>query len=106
MSSSAGVTLLSNGSATSSSKLWPGGRGVLSIVGTFGGATATMQYMGPDGATWLDVKTMDPSSGAQTTVSLTANGSIGFLLPPTQIRAVLTGGAPSAMYAAAHRVTE
>lgn len=100
------VQLLSNAAATSAAANWPGGRGVMNIVGTFGGATATLQHLGPDNATWLDVKTMDPSSGVQTAVSLTANGSIGFLLPPTQIRAVLTGGAPSAIYAAAVRVPE
>lgn len=102
----ASVVLLSNASATSAAAGWPGGRGVMNIIGTFGGATATLQHLGPDNATWLDVKTMDPVSGTQTTVSLTANGSIGFLLPPTQIRVVLTGGAPSGIYAAAARVPE
>lgn len=102
----ASVQLLSNASATGAAAAWPGGRGVMNIVGTFGGTSATLQHLGPDNSTWLDVKTMDPATGTQATVSLTANGSIGFILPPTQIRAVLTGGAPSAMYAAAARVPE
>lgn len=101
---SASVSLLSNGSATSAAKQWPGGDGVVDVVGTFGGATITLQYRGPDASTWLDLKTMDPSTGAQTTVSLTANGSIGFSLPPNEIRLVVTGGTPSALHAAANRI--
>lgn len=101
----ASVVLLSNGSTTSSGKQWPGGKGVMSVAGTFGGAAVTMQYLGPNGSTWLDVKALAPD-GTQTTVSLSAAGSIGFMLPPTQIRAVVTGGTPSGLYASADRVPE
>lgn len=102
----ASVQLLTNASATGSANNWPGGKGVMSVAGTFGGATVTMQYLGPNNTTYLDVKVMDPSTGTQTTVSLTDSGSIGFILPPVPIRVVVTGGAPSALYASASRVPE
>lgn len=101
----ASVVILSNGSATSSWVQWPGGAGVLDVIGTFGGTTVTMQHQAQDGSTGLDLKAMD-TAGVQTTVSLTANGSIGFALPPCLIRVVLTGGAASAMYAIAMRIPE
>jgi hypothetical protein len=100
---SASVALISNGSATGTGH-WPGGLGVLTVAGTFGGTAATLEYLA-DGAAWLPVKAMAPD-GVQTTVSLAANGTIGFALPPGQIRCVLTGGTPSAMYATAARVPE
>jgi hypothetical protein len=101
----AGVSILSNASATSTAKKWAGGRGVMTVAGTFGGATVTMQFLGPDGTTYLDVKALAPD-GTQTTVSLTAAGAIGFVLPPTLIKVVVTGGTPSALYARADRVPE
>lgn len=101
----ASVVLLSNASATSASVLWPGGEGVLMIAGTFGGTSATLEALGPDGSTWLPVKAMDPA-GVQTTVALTAAGMIGFRLPPGSIRCVLTGGTPSGIHATAARVPE
>jgi hypothetical protein len=101
----AGVSLLSNAAATSAAKKWPGGRGVMSVAGTFGGAAVTMQFLGPDGSTYLDVKAMAPD-GTQTAVSLAAAGAIGFVLPPTLIKVVVTGGAPSGLYARADRVPE
>lgn len=103
---SASVSLLSNASATGSGVAWPGGKGVTTVAGTFGGASITMQYLGPDNTTWLDVKVLNPADGAQTTVALTAAGAIGFMLPPGKIRAVVTGGAASGLYARASRVPE
>lgn len=102
----ASIVLIANGAATSAAKLWPGGKGVLTVVGTFGGAAVTMQYLGPDNTTYVDVKALDPTTGNQTTVSLSAAGSIGFILPPTPVRVVVTGGAPSGLYADAARVPE
>lgn len=93
----ASVTLLSNASATGSAKAWPGGRGTFSVVGTFAGATASLEYLGPDSSTWLTV-------GTDTTK--TANGLGNFDLPPGQIRASITGGPPSGVYAVAARVPE
>lgn len=106
MSNSFSVALLSNVSAAGNGAAfgWTGGSGVATFDGTFGGTSATLQYLGPSG-TWLDVKALDPSTGTQTTVALTAAGMIGFLLPPGQIRAVLTGGAPANVYAIAATTT-
>ena len=83
-------TLLSDASATGSPAQWGGGRGVFSLAGTVGGATITLQYMGPDGSTYL--------TGA---TALTAVGLVAFELPPGLIRALVAGGAPSGLYAAA-----
>jgi hypothetical protein len=80
--------LLSNASATGTGTTWGGGRGVFSLAGTVGGATITLQYLGPDGTTWL--------TGA---TALTAIGLIAFELPPGQIRAAVSGGAPAGLYA-------
>lgn len=99
----ASVQLLTNAAATSAARQWPGGAGVLTVSGTFGATSATLEYRGPDDTTWLPIKAMDPA-GVQTTVALTAAGMIGFELPPGEIRVVLTGGAPAAMYARAARV--
>lgn len=101
----ASVVMLSNASATGSAVQWPGGGGVIDVVGTFGGTTITAQHLAQDNTTWLDIKAMD-GAGTQTTVSLTAAGSIGFWLPPCPMRVVVTGGAPSALYATAMRVPE
>lgn len=91
----ASVVLLSNESATGGSKPWPGGRGTFSVAGTFGGATATLEMLGPDGATWFAV-------GTDTTK--TQAGAGNFDLPPCLLRVALTGGTPSGMYARADRV--
>ncbi len=104
MSTSAGVELLSNASATGSWVAWPGGQGVAVFSGTFGGTSLTLSYQGPQGAV-LSVAAMS-DAGVQTAVALTAAGFIGFILPPGQIRATLTGGAASAMYGRADRVPQ
>jgi hypothetical protein len=86
--------LLNNASATGPWADWNGGTGVFSCVGTFAGATVTLQFQGPDGSTAITV-------GTNTT--LTAAGGGGFVLPPGQIRALVTGS-PSGMYAQAEKV--
>lgn len=88
-------TLLSNASATGSAVQWGGGSGMFSCVGTFGGATVTLQFMGPDGATWV-------AMGPDTT--LAADGGGLFTCAPGQIRAAVSGGAPSGLYANAEQV--
>lgn len=105
MAASAGVELLSNISAAGSGSYvaWPGGEGVAVFAGTFGGTSATLEYLGPNGSSAIPVAAMS-DAGVQTTVALTASGFIGFILPPGQIRAKLTGGTPSAMYARADRI--
>jgi hypothetical protein len=85
-------TLISNGSATGSSVIWRGGKGTFIVTGTFGGATVTLQFLGIDDTTWVDV-------GAE--AALTADGIVGFELAAGMIRAEVVGGTPSALYAAA-----
>lgn len=70
--------LLDNASATGNPVRWNGGRGVFSAVGTFGGGSVTLQYLGPDGSTWITAAT-----------ALTAAGLVAFELPPGQIRAAV-----------------
>jgi hypothetical protein len=87
-------TLLSNASATGSAVQWDGGEGVFAAAGTFSGATITLQFLGPDGSTWID---------AGTDTTLTAAGGGIFKMPPARIRAAVTGS-PSGMYASAEKV--
>lgn len=95
MAISAGVPLITNGSATGGQAFWPGGNGVFTAVGTFSGATISLQYLGPDGVTWIT---------AGTNTSLTAAGGGAFYLHACQIRALVAGGPPSGIYAEADRV--
>lgn len=82
--------LLSNASATGSAVEWPGGRGLFVLAGTVSGASVGVEYMGPDGSTWLPAHT-----------ALTAVGMALFELPPGRIRAAVSGGTPSGLFAAA-----
>lgn len=88
--------LLTNASATGADSQWGGGYGVFTATGTFGGATVSLQYLSPDAATWVDM-------GVNTT--LTSNGGGAFLYPPGRIRASVSGGAPSGLYAQAEQVS-
>jgi hypothetical protein len=92
---SSSVDLLVNASATGATVLWPGGRGAFTAAGTFGGATVSLDFLGPDGATWI-------AMGPETT--LTAAGGALFDFPQSPIRASVTGGTPSGLYAHAARV--
>ncbi len=75
---------------------WPGGAGLLACVATaWGGGAITFQFLGPDGATWLNY----------TGISLTANGYATFSLPQGSIRATLAGAtSASGVYATASMV--
>lgn len=86
------IDLLDNASATGGQKTWDGGEGAFLVAGTLGGATVTLQILGPDGTTWMDV-------GED--AALTAAGAVGFSLPPGQIRAKVASGSPSGLYAIA-----
>lgn len=103
MSSSASSQLLTAATATGAGVRWEGGQGVATFAGTFAGASATLEYLGPDNTTWIPVAAMS-DAGVQTTVALTAAGAIGFILPPGVIRAALSGGSPTGMSAIAARV--
>lgn len=86
--------LLSNASSTGSAAEWGGGLGVFAAAGTFSGATIKLQFLCPDGSTWADV-------GADTTLTVAGGGV--FVLPPGRIRAAVSGGPPSGMYAQAEQ---
>lgn len=86
------VDLITNGTATGNSVIWPGGRGLFTVAGTFSGATVKLQFLGPDNSTWLD---------AGTNTTLTAAGGGIFDLPQGQIRANVSGGPPSGIFAIA-----
>jgi len=86
------LDLLANAAATGAAMTWSGGDGCFLAVGSFGGATVSLQVLGPDRTTWIDV-------GASTTLS--AQGVATYRLPPGQIRAAVTGGTPSGLYAKA-----
>lgn len=66
---------IENASATSATEQWGGGRGILVATATWGGGSVTLQFLGPDGSTWL--------TGA---TALTANGFVLFELPPCRYR--------------------
>ena len=89
---STNLPLIVNGSTSSAQSAWAGGAGFFGCVGTFSGATVTLQYLGPDGATLLTV-------GASTT--LTTNGGATFSLPRVKVQATVSGGAPSGLYCTA-----
>lgn len=85
------LELISNGTATGDAMQWPGGEGTFSVVGTFNGATIKLQYLGPDGSTWMD---------AGVDATLTAAGGCNFQLASGLIRASVTG-TPTGIYATA-----
>lgn len=65
---------------------WPGGIGVFSAEGTWNGATLTLQFVGPDGATLI-------TAGSATT--LTANGAGVFYLPKCLLQATVSSAGAS-----------
>lgn len=80
MSNFTKLTLLSNsGPVTSAGVVWPGGIGTFEAVGTWGGGSAKLQSLGPDGTSWSDL--LD--------VVLSANGAIGFEYGQTTLRCVV-----------------
>lgn len=87
------ATLISNGSSTGSPVPWNGGPGIFQVAGTFGGSTVSIQYMSVDGSTYI------------TLGSLTAAGILSFVAPQGLIRASVSGGSPSGLYAAADSVS-
>ncbi len=89
------VTLLSNAAATGAGVKWPGGRGNFGVDGTFSGSTVQLEALGPDGTNYVLVGT---------DVQLTAEGMGNFELPEGLIRAAVSGGPPSGIYAVAKPV--
>jgi hypothetical protein len=88
------MKLLENVAATGSAAQWNGGRGAFALAGTVSGATITLQYLGPDGSTWLTVPNC----------ALTAVGMVlGVELPPGKVRCLVASGTPSGLYASLER---
>jgi hypothetical protein len=71
-------------------------------AGTIGGATVKLQYSPDDGTTYVDV-----DKSGDTYVTFTAVGGAGglFELPPCSLKATVSGGAPSGLYAYAGSIT-
>lgn len=87
----ANLQLLSNASASGAALPVPtGGRYVYMIAGTFGGTSSKLQVLGPDGTTFLDVPGSTLAVAGYVSVDIPAGSSV---------KAVLTGGTPSAMFA-------
>jgi hypothetical protein len=86
------LTLLSNASATGDAVAWSGGKGTVSASGTFGGAALTLQYLGPDGATWVNAGLLP---------TFTSAGVVNFEAAAGSIRMAVAGGSPSALFAKA-----
>jgi hypothetical protein len=78
--------VLSNAATSSSLVSWPGGIGVFSAVGTWNGATLTLEFIGPDGVTLVP---------AGTATTMTANGAWTFYLPKCLLKAVMSGAGGS-----------
>jgi hypothetical protein len=95
MAGSWGQALITNGAASSALFDCPGGICVFAAAGTFGGCTVNLQLLAPDGSTLLT---------AGTATTLTAAGMGVAYLPPGQIQATVTGGAPSGLYVSIARV--
>lgn len=95
MSTTKSLSMLDNDTDSSAWMGWPGGVGTFAVVGTFGGATVSLQMLGPDGSTPLAV-------GDNTT--LTANGAANFEMGAGQIRALVSGGSPTGLYATVNGV--
>ena len=94
MASDSDIALLVNAAATGTGVRWYGGRGVFYVhSATFSGATIKLQCSFDD-STYVDVDAAGDSN-----VTLTAAGQGGFELPPCFLRAAITGGPPSAVFA-------
>lgn len=92
------LTLLDNASSTGDAEIATiGGRYVLSVNGTFGGATVQFQFLGPNGSAYIDIANASFTTAGSVSVDI-AQGS--------NVRATLTGGAPSAMFAHAVRAPQ
>lgn len=87
-------TLLSNASATGNAVAIKGGEYAFSVEGTISGATMGLQMQTPNGA-WATVQVFNASAVQTTTVPYFQTQ---IDLPAGNVRCVITGGTPSAMY--------
>lgn len=85
--------LLTNGAATGAAVDIKGGQYAFVVDGTFGGATASLEFQATATGAWTTVN----ANGVA--VSLTANGTRTPIdLPAGRVRIAIAGGTPSAMY--------
>lgn len=90
------VSLISNGTASTASGLSVSpGRYAYAVDGTFSGATVTLSMLSPDGSSYISV-----GSDA----ALTAEGAVLVELPYCKVKAIVTGGPPSGIYASLTRI--
>lgn len=95
---SATINLLVNESATGSQvAIGLGGVYQFTAAGTFGGATVALQYLGPDGVTWIN-------AGVEATLTA-AGGCIVELGNDTIARVAVSGGSPSGLFSRLRAVT-
>lgn len=66
-----------------------GGSYIWGVAGDFGGTTVKLQYLGPDGETYIDV----PDASLDAVGALEVRIGAG-----ATIKAVVTGGAPAGLY--------
>lgn len=90
--------LVNAGAGIGTGQDWNGGRGLFSVLATFGGGTVALEYLGPDGVTWFPA----PKVSDGTAISATVAGGILFELPPGKVRANAT--AATAVYARVDRI--
>jgi hypothetical protein len=88
-------TLLSNGSATGLAVNIRGGQYTFTAEGTAGGATIALQVQTPNG-TWSNVNIFNNSPVSTTTLPY---DQTAIDLPAGTARVLITGGAPSGIYA-------
>lgn len=90
------IDLISNAAATGAAKTCAlGGRYLMVLAGTVGGATVTVEILGPDGATYVLV------DGA----TLSAVGTKTIFLPwGATVRGAVAGGTPSGLYLSLYRM--
>lgn len=89
-------TLLTNAAATGAAVAILGGEYIFFAEGTVGGSTISLQIQSPNG-TWEDVQELAGSVTVKTT-ALPYNAT-KINLPMCNVRAAITGGAASAVYA-------
>lgn len=82
-------TLLNASSITSDPIGRPKGVYCFAANGTFGGATVTLEMLGPDGVNYITV----------TGTALTAAGAVNVELPAGRYRAAVSGGVGASLHA-------
>lgn len=81
--------LLNNVAVTGPATVVSGGTFSWAVSGTFGGATVKLQLLGPDGTTYIDIPSASMTAAGVMSVDIAGGATV---------KAVITGGAPSAMF--------